>query len=308
MAPDPIALRRAFGAFPTGVTVVTTRDGSGTPRGFTANSFTSVSLDPPMLLVCVARSAASCAVFAGAGGFAVTVLSRDQQPVSALFASKAPDKFAQAAWHDGALALPLIAGGTAWFACARAQTIEAGDHIILLGHVLEFGATPDEPLGYCRGAYVDFELSQKAVSALGRRVRVEAILEQEGSLVLLRGPDGTLALPAGAALGPASASDSLLGSLAAHGVAAQLDFLFAVFERLEPALVSIAYRGSATGARPGGAVELHALDAVPLGRVADPATAAMIARFVREHAAGFGIYVGDESAGTVHTLALEKAP
>ncbi len=149
---DTRDFRRALGAFPTGVTVVTTRDRDGTPRGFTANSFTSVSLDPPMVLICVAKVAASCDVFAAANGFAVTVLDHEQQSVSALFASKAPDKFVRAPWTAGALNLPLIDGAAAWFACERERSIDAGDHMILLGRVLDYGHTPSEPLGYCRGA------------------------------------------------------------------------------------------------------------------------------------------------------------
>src|SRR6478609_3903628 len=87
---DPIALRRAFGTFVTGVTVITTLDEDGTPRGMTANSFTSVSLDPPLLLVCVGKSASSFPAFTAAAAFAVNLLHEGQVDVSAAFASKSP--------------------------------------------------------------------------------------------------------------------------------------------------------------------------------------------------------------------------
>jgi flavin reductase (DIM6/NTAB) family NADH-FMN oxidoreductase RutF len=92
-AVDPVALRRALGTFVTGVTVITTRDADGTPRGMTANSFTSVSLDPPLLLVCVGKGAHSFAAFNASSSFAVNLLHEGQTDVSNLFASKAANKF-----------------------------------------------------------------------------------------------------------------------------------------------------------------------------------------------------------------------
>jgi len=303
---DQCDFRRALGAFPTGVTIVTTRESDGTPRGFTASSFTSVSLDPPMVLVCVAKAAASAQVFAAADGFVVTVLSRAQKAVSALFASKASDKFVRADWDEGGRGLPLIRGGVAWFQCVREQAIDAGDHAILLGRVETYGHTPEEPLGYCRGAYVDFALAQRAMSALGGSTRVEALLEQDGCLLLRRRADGAFALPGGVRLDPATDPHSLRGVLAGYGVVAHLDFLFAVFEGPgADDAVTVVYRGSATSAADASVLEL-----VPFARVlseplADGATRSMIRRFLREREAGFGIYVGDAETGTVQSLAKE---
>src|SRR4051794_17579652 len=90
---DALELRRAFGTFVTGVTVITTWDETGAPRGMTANSFTSVSLDPPLLLVCIGKGAASYPAFAAAPAFAVNLLHEGQTEVSSLFASKSTDKF-----------------------------------------------------------------------------------------------------------------------------------------------------------------------------------------------------------------------
>lgn len=299
---DTRDFRRALGAFPTGVTVVTTREPDGTPRGFTANSFTSVSLDPPMVLVCIAKAAASCGVFEAADGFAITILQNSQKAVSALFASKDADKFSRVAWRSGVASLPVIEGGVAWFECSRERAIDAGDHLILLGRVLDYGHATTEPLGYCRGAYVDFTLSQSAMSALGREVWVEALLEHDDHLLLVRRPDGRLALPGGSALGPRSSPTSLYGCLEASGLRAQLEFLFAVFE--DPAMTAkrIVYRGTASGGIAGTNAELHRLTAIPFNRVADAATHSMLARYVRERTEGFGVYVGSERDGVVHSI------
>lgn len=304
---DTAEFRKALGAFATGVTAVTTCGADGAPRGLTANSFTSVSLDPPLILVCIARTAASCATFAECRHFAVTVLSQAQKPLSILFASKAAEKFAQAAWSPTASGAPVIDGGAAWFHCAREKMIEAGDHLVLLGRVLEFSHTAERPLGYCRGAYVDFGLSEDAVAALGQRMRVGAILEQDNCLLLLRRSDGQLTLPAGTHLGPASDPASLRHLLARYGLIAALDFLFAVFEGGEAGAdsTSIYYRGAVDGVPARHSVlHLAPLEHVPFDLIADDAIRSMLRRYVDERQEdSFGIYVGGQTRGVVHGLA-----
>ena len=103
-------LRRAFGNFATGVTVVTTLDAAGNPCGFTANSFTSVSIDPPLLLVSIARAAFGCEVFTAARGFAVNILARSQRELSNRFAAAGTDKFANLDWHAAENGSPIIDG------------------------------------------------------------------------------------------------------------------------------------------------------------------------------------------------------
>ena len=112
---DRLELRKALGSFVTGVTVATTIDAEGRPRGLTANSFTSVSLDPPLVLVCVGSSAASHSAFHGCARFAVNVLSQKQQEASMLFASKAPDKFQRTAWRPGTGGMPILHDALGWF-------------------------------------------------------------------------------------------------------------------------------------------------------------------------------------------------
>lgn len=305
---DIIDFRRALGAFVTGVTVVTTIQSDGSPRGFTANSFASVSLDPPLILVCIAKTASSHAVFSQTDHFAVSVLAEEQKSVSGVFASKSPDKFAQVAWRARATGAPVIDGAAATFDCRTHEVVDAGDHIILLGRVVDFVHTNSSPLGYCRGAYVNFSLSQEALAATGARARVGAILEHRDGLVLLETKDG-LALPTGVKLEPESDAASLRGVLAKLGLSVHLDFLFAVFESGEgpSSSVQVYYRGRVASS--GSAWMDSTIHIVPLSQIRwndlrDEAVRSMLQRYVRERSEdAFGIYVGDTDTGTVQTLA-----
>ena len=147
------ALRQIFGSFATGVTVVTTGDALGRPRGMTANSFTSVSLAPPLILVCVATNAPIWPAFAASSHFAVNVLSENQREISGCFARPADDKFAGIDWRAGQVGMPLIADAAAHLECRRVREIEAGDHMILIGEVLHAAHQQIAPLIFHRGTY-----------------------------------------------------------------------------------------------------------------------------------------------------------
>ncbi|WP_296172271.1 alpha/beta fold hydrolase [uncultured Brevundimonas sp.] len=151
---DVRTLRDALGCFGTGVTVVTTTDGNGTPVGLTANSFTSVSLAPPLLLFCLARSAGSLAAFEASSTFAVNVLHIGQQPTSDRFARPGEDRFAETAfepWHDG---VPALVGSLAVFLCRKHAVHDGGDHRIFVGEVIRARFEPRrDPLLYFRGRY-----------------------------------------------------------------------------------------------------------------------------------------------------------
>ena len=107
-------------------------------------------------------------VFRNAKGFAVNILSEAQKDTSVLFASKRHDKFEAASWRPGPFGNPLIEGSAAWFDCARYQVIDAGDHIILMGHIEAFSYSDANPLGYARGGYVTLGLEQAAVNAASK--------------------------------------------------------------------------------------------------------------------------------------------
>ena len=151
---DPRTLRDALGSFATGVTVVTTMGPDGRPVGITANSFSSVSLDPPLILVCPAKSSRSWPVFEAAEVFAVNVLHIGQQPTSARFASATEDRFAATPWESWDTGAPILCGSLASFECRRHAFHDAGDHGIMVGRVVRARFEPPrDPLIYFRGKY-----------------------------------------------------------------------------------------------------------------------------------------------------------
>jgi flavin reductase (DIM6/NTAB) family NADH-FMN oxidoreductase RutF len=151
---DPRTLRDALGCFATGVTVVTCVDADGRPFGLTANSFTSVSLDPPLLLVCVNRQAASAPALTAATHFAVNVLQTGQQPASIRFSTKAEDRFGNSDWSPGEYGAPVLRESLGVFECERYAISDGGDHHMLIGRVLKasFDSALD-PLLFFRGRY-----------------------------------------------------------------------------------------------------------------------------------------------------------
>lgn len=151
---DTRTLRDAMGCFATGVTIVTAMGDDGQPVGLTANSFTSVSLDPPLLLVCIDHRTGSLSVFEKAGGFAVNILHIGQQPVSNRFARRGVDKFTALSWEKGLYGAPVLHNTLASYECRWFKVYEGGDHIILLGEVerARFEAQRD-PLLYFKGKY-----------------------------------------------------------------------------------------------------------------------------------------------------------
>lgn len=151
---DARTLRDAMGCFATGITVVTSRGPDGTPIGLTANSFTSVSLDPPLLLVCIANTAGTAPLLRDAEHFAVNVLQTGQQPASNRFAGKGEDRFAATAWSAGETGMPLLDGSLGSFECKRHAVHDGGDHFILIGEVVRAQFEPRrDPLLYFRGKY-----------------------------------------------------------------------------------------------------------------------------------------------------------
>jgi len=157
---DKTALRTAFSAFHTGVTIVTTMDGDDGPRGFTANSFTSVSLDPPLLLFCIGKTSRSLETFLAAKAFAVNILSDQQRDLSARFATPVEDRFKDVDWAEGPAGSPILHDVSGWFDCETRNIVEAGDHHIVIGEVMGFDHAPHEALGYSRGGY--FSLAEDA--------------------------------------------------------------------------------------------------------------------------------------------------
>ncbi|MGF0237281.1 flavin reductase [Rhodococcus sp. IEGM1300] len=150
---DGRALRDAFGSFATGVTIVTTSGPGGVDIGLTANSFSSVSLDPPMVLWSLARSSLNMDAFRNSGHFAVHILSADQEALSSRFASKGIDRFEGLALDRGPDGVPLLPDCMARFACKLAYQYEGGDHVIFVGEIVDFSHSARKPLVFHGGRY-----------------------------------------------------------------------------------------------------------------------------------------------------------
>ena len=151
---DPRTLRDALGCFATGVTVVTCLGPDGNPAGLTVNSFTSVSLDPPLLLVCLHKMAASATALTEASHFAVNVLQTGQQPASIRFATRDEDRFGATPWACGEAGAPILKDSLGVFECERYAVHDGGDHHILIGQVVKASFDGGlDPLLFFRGRY-----------------------------------------------------------------------------------------------------------------------------------------------------------
>ena len=298
-------LRRAFGNFATGVTVVTTLDATGNPCGFTANSFTSVSIDPPLLLVSIAKTAFGCDVFTASRGFAVNILAQDQRDLSNRFARAGADKFADQVWHAGLSGSPIIDNVVAWFDCEHHEQVDAGDHIILIGRVLQYSYNTHTPLGFCRGAYVSFGLTPPMLQMVASpgSLRVGAIIESDGKILLERNPDsGQLLPPAADNVGDAGTPDSLLGKLAGAGIEVDLPFIYAAYHENSQRFVY--YLGellSIKDAIETSRLHFYDFDHITWEEINDTATITMLERFIREKRLGnYSVYIGDQQSGEIH--------
>ena len=151
---DPSTLRDALGCFGTGIVIATARDAKDAPQGLTANSFTSVSLDPPLILFCIAKHSKSLDAFVHSDTFAVNVLHIGQQPTSTRFATRDEDRFAATAWEVWDTGAPIITGSLASFECDKYGWYDGGDHYIVVGKVRRARFEPRrDPLLYFRGRY-----------------------------------------------------------------------------------------------------------------------------------------------------------
>jgi flavin reductase (DIM6/NTAB) family NADH-FMN oxidoreductase RutF len=150
---DPVRFRRLLGSFATGVCVVTAVHPDGRPAGITASAIASVSLDPPLVLVCVWHESDFHDVIATAERFAINVLADNQEAVSLRFASRAADRFVGIAWAPHPSGPPVLDGVSAQIVCARRGAHVAGDHTIFVGEVLDGEAFPPSPLLHVRGTY-----------------------------------------------------------------------------------------------------------------------------------------------------------
>ncbi len=150
---DLIEFRRCLGRFATGVTVITCSDSDGTHYGITANSFSSVSLEPPLVLWNIAKVSRSLQAFLTAEYFGINVLRADQEAISANFARSDTDLFDGMDIHNSGRGVPQLEDYLAWFECRTFETHDCGDHYIIIGEVLDYEARQGSPLLFYRGSY-----------------------------------------------------------------------------------------------------------------------------------------------------------
>ncbi len=149
----PEEFRRACGRFATGVTIATVLDAQGTPHGLTVSSFTSVSLDPPLVLICLGHAVTMIDAFRAARHFGINVLAAGQRELSDKFARKGYDRFNGLPWISGKTRVPLLPGALAAIECSVEQRVASGDHDILIGRMVRAEVAEGEPLIYYASDY-----------------------------------------------------------------------------------------------------------------------------------------------------------
>ena len=150
---DEGQLRQALGQFATGITVATTLDANGAPHGLTVNSFNSVSLEPPLVLWSLDKRSHQLEAFRQSGFYAINILGLDQKDLSIRFASPLDNRFDGVSWEKGKTGSPVLTGSLASLDCEIVDLLEGGDHVILLGKVIDMVCNPGAPLLYHGGAY-----------------------------------------------------------------------------------------------------------------------------------------------------------
>lgn len=299
---DPRALRNAFGNFITGVTVVTALRKDGTPVGFTANSFSSVSLDPPMLLVCPGKFLSSFETFASCTHFAVNILSEGQEAISNLFASFKGDRFAQVPHKLDLHGIPIIDGAAAQFSCSTDQIIPAGDHCILIGRVDDFTHASGAGLGYVGGQYFSLGLERAAFEETSGPAICGAIVEDDDRVLMVQSKDG-LRPPQCTHTERGRLINDLRDTLANKGITAELGQAYSVFESTKPRAHHTYFLATGQLTAPSSDVIAVPIAELPDRTFATPAIGRMMTRFALEsQTRNFALYLGDTEDGAIHNL------
>lgn len=308
---DKLALRRSLGSFLTGVTVVTTIDEAGRPRGMTANSFTSVSLDPPLVLVGIDRAAASYPAFRECQGYVVHILGAHQRELAAKFASKDPDKFAGLDLRPSTSGAPILSAVPGWIDCRTEQAMDAGDHILLIGRVTEFQSVEDRPLGYHQGRFVTFDPEldiQKLQTADAVWVGWMAEAD-DGRVALARYSDGRYGIPL-RQTSTRSLTDEALATQAAEtiGAGVTIQFLYSIYPRDGLGDLALVYRAVIDEHLPtpswSDGIEFHRADEIPWDAIRSRSERVLLRRYLKEREGDtFGIYAGTEASGSYAMVA-----
>ncbi len=299
---DENDLRVAFGSFMTGVTVVTTRAPNGTLVGFTANSFTSVSMDPPLLLVCPGNHLSSFSVFQQIESFAVNVLSHSQESVSNLFASAEESRFDQVEWQADENGSPILADVAASFSCVVHDRVSAGDHLILIGCVTDYAKSSDGGLGYCSGGYFSLEKERQAdtLPRSGCAGFAGTLIEFNDCLLMNKTDDG-ICVPSLALDDQQGARSTLVQHFASIGLLASIGPVYSLYDDTTKISRYTFFKATVATGNTGGLGEYIPISELSSHVFADAAQQVMIERFIRENESKeFGLYIGDSQVGEVH--------
>lgn len=299
---DTAALRAALSSYMTGVTVVTCIADDGSPVGFTANSFTSVSLDPPLLLICPGNHLSSYETFANTTTFAVNILAEDQEHISNRFARSGDDRFAEIDWRRDINGCPVFDDMAATFSCSTHTSLLAGDHTVLIGQIDAFAGSELAGLGYGRDGYFNLTREQLSdASTKGRRAeKAGVIITYEDTLLLLDDGQG-LQLPTLPVHDGAGARTTLSEHLAKLDVNVRIGPVYSAFDVPEAGEHRTYFRAVADQKPTYPTGKLIALSELTIGSLARPDEDSMVQRFRRETSENrFGLYLGDSRIGEVH--------
>lgn len=299
---EPRELRDAFGRFMTGVTIVTCLDEAGRPVGFTANSFSSVSLSPPLLLVCPGKFLSSFKAFSACKTFAVSVLSEGQEDIANVFAGYKGDRFARVDHTPNCDGIPLIDGAVASFSCRTHEVMPAGDHSILVGEVTEFEQSPGRGLGYAGGQFFSLGLEHKARDPGARKNICGALVEVDGGVLLQASPEG-YGLPECVAPDRTSLRVCLRNELQELGMDVELGPVYSVFDDPSQGIHFAYLLAKATHVSLPAGFERIPFSELPGLTFKSAATARMLERFAEEaRTRNFNLYLGDAVSGETHQI------
>jgi flavin reductase (DIM6/NTAB) family NADH-FMN oxidoreductase RutF len=298
---DTRELRNAFGSFMTGVTVVTAVSKTGEKVGFTANSFTSVSVDPPLLLVCPATNLSSFDVFNNCEHFAVNVLAEDQKDISNTFASSKGDRFAQIDWQFDENGCPIISGSVAHFSCSTFNNVPAGDHILLVGQVTNFSANEKFGLGYAKGGYFSLGMEHRAEELTHSFSGVVGGIIEFDNQVLLKKTEQGYSLPQVSISSEQGSQISIRQFLSTKDLDCEVSSVYSIYENLKDKTFASFYRVNANSSDTAGLGEFVNIDEIDNLKFTTTDIQSMMERFALEKQNGaFRLYVGDQSSGDIH--------
>lgn len=299
---DPRELRSAFGRFMTGVTVVTTRTADGRPVGFTANSFTSVSLDPPLLLVCPGKFLSSFEAFKNCDRFCVSILEEGQTDVANTFAGFKGDRFAKTEHKLDVQDIPTPQGAIATFSCRTNNAIPAGDHVILIGEVIAFDQSGGAGLGYADGQFFSLKRERSARDPSAKTNIAGALIRHQGQVLLVRTPSG-YQLPECIVPQKAALRKSLSAKLIKAGITAEFGPVYSVFDDPETDTHFAYLLADTTDVAPGTKLIAVAPAELPDLQYINAPLASMLIRYSQECRAGnLNCYLGDTVSGEIHAL------